>query len=187
MKKVFMGLLAFVLVISYSCKQKKADSDLRNKYIAKIKDIDSAFKDALKTNKDAYALGRELADSCLSFTARFPKDTVAPKLLYRAGVLYMTDLKDYKESIKCLQYLYEKYPTHRLAPEGLYWIANTYNFFMKNSEKAKEYYEKIIKEYPNHRFAAESKILVENLGKSDEDLFNATQKGKEQANKQGNQ
>ena len=181
MKKIMFCFSVLVLLVS--CNKKAADPELRNKYVSKIKELDQVYETARKKGIDFYEPGRVLADSCVSFVNKFPDDTVTPKMLYRLGILYITGLTDYKEGIKYFDLLYEKYPKHRLTPEGLYWSGNIYNFFMKKPEKAREYYEKIIKEYPDHRFAAESKILISNLGKSDEDFLKATEKAKEQVQK----
>ena len=42
---------------------------------------------------------------------------------------------------------------------------------LKDFKKAEIVYKDFMKEYPNHEFVAQAKVMLENLGKSDEELL----------------
>ena len=46
---------------------------------------------------------------------------------------------------------------------------------LMDMDKAKYHYERFIKEYPNHALAKDTKVLIENLGKTPEELIKSFQ------------
>ena len=48
--------------------------------------------------------------------------------------------------------------------------AFTFDNDLKDYENARKYYEEFLAKYPNNEFAESAKFLLDNLGKSDEEL-----------------
>jgi len=175
MKKYFWIPLILLIIFS-SCTKNEMKKNIKKK--------EETFNAGLKKDTVLYALGRDLIVQYDSFIKRYPKDSRCPEMVFNAGAMYLKYLSDNWEAIKYFDLLYEKYPDYERTPEALFTIANLYNDFLKKQDKAKAYFELIIKTYPKHRLASDSKVLLRNIGKSDEELWNDIQKQqKEQSEK----
>lgn len=183
MTKKYLLLIFSILLIFNSCKNKAKNTEQRNKLFEQIKKAKETFDNGLKKGTILYANGRELSTLYDNFITKFPKDTLTPKILYQQGKLYFMYLGNFRLAITYFDMLYEKFPKNKYAPEALFAIATIYGDFLKNNDKAKEYFELVINKYPGSKYAEDSKVLLRNLGKSNEDLLKDILKQKNEKEK----
>jgi len=112
----------------------------------------------------------ELVRNYEAFVAQYPKDTLCPRYLQKAGEVSM-NTGNALRSIEFFGRVGAEYPTYRKAAECLFMKAFVYETSLGDLEKAKETYQEFIAKYPNHGFADDAKAMLQNLGKSPEDLM----------------
>jgi tetratricopeptide (TPR) repeat protein len=168
MKKLTLMILATVLLVS--CVNKKEEKD---RMIKKITGMENQFSQSLKSQKPDPVVVRDLSNEYTKFSELFPNDTNSPRMIYKAGIINLKYIGDQQKAIDLFIRLKEKYPRFIETPMALYTAAYIYNDLMKNYEKARECYELLIKDYPDHYLSKEAKVLIQFVGKSDEQLLNA--------------
>ena len=168
MKK--LSLIIAVAVVLASCANKKEE---KNRMITKITGMEEKFSQSLKQKKIDPVLIRDLVNEYTNFSNQFPADTNSPRMIYKAAIINLKYIGDQNKAIDLFIRLKEKYPKFSETPMALYTAAYIYNDLLKNYEKSKECYELLIKDYPNHYLTKEAKVLIQFVGKSDEQLLNA--------------
>lgn len=108
-------------------------------------------------------LAEKLAD-------KYPNDTLSALPLYRAAEVVRA-MNDPKKAAAIYERIHNDYATFSKAPESLFMLAFTYDEDLKAYDKAKVTYEKFMKLYPENVFAKSTPMLLENLGKSDEEIL----------------
>ena len=93
----------------------------------------------------------------------------APEYLHRAAETART-LRDIPKAITLYDWVIERYPQHPRGSTSLFLKAFTYDNDLKDYDSARIYYEEFLRKYPDNEFAESAKFLLENLGKSDEEL-----------------
>jgi outer membrane protein assembly factor BamD (BamD/ComL family) len=117
----------------------------------------------------------QYVDATEAYVLINPTDLDSPELLNKAAET-ARQLKTYSKAIALYDWIIDKYPTHKLAPQSFFMKAFTFDNDLKDIENAKLYYEEFSKRYPNHDFADDAKVLMENLGKSDQEFLESIQK-----------
>lgn len=117
----------------------------------------------MKASKSFVDLAEQLAQ-------KHPNDTLAALPLYRAAEVVRA-MNDPKRAAAIYEQVHQSYPTFSKAAESLFMLAFTYDEDLNDMGKAKETYEKFLKLYPDNSFADDTKMLLENLGKSDEEIL----------------
>lgn len=116
------------------------------------------------------AESREFVRIATEMANKFPQDTLAALPLYRAAEVVRA-LNDPKRAAAIYEQVHTSYPTFSKAPEALFMLGFTYDEDLGNLEAAKSTYEKFLKMYPDNVFAEATPMLIENLGKSDEEIL----------------
>lgn len=168
MKKL-LSIITISIILA-SCANKK---DEKIKLIAKITQMEKDLTQSINLQKIDPVLVRDLAVEYSNFSNLFPNDTNSPRMIYKAAIINLKYINDQGKAIDLFLRLKEKYPKFSETPMALYTAAYIYNDLLKNFEKAKECYELLIEDYPNHYLAKEAKVLIQFVGKSDEQLLNA--------------
>jgi TolA-binding protein len=122
------------------------------------------------------------ADAYLSSAALYalllPDAAASPNVFYQAGEIARA-VRNYELALRLYETLHERYPKHENAPKALFMQAFTYDDNLKQIDKAREAYERFLKQYPNDDFADDAQVLLDNLGKKDEEIIdNLTKKSK---------
>jgi outer membrane protein assembly factor BamD (BamD/ComL family) len=99
-----------------------------------------------------------------------PQAEATPELLHEAAKT-AGYIRAFPKALDLYQWVYDRYPEHSKAGQSLFMMAFTYENEMKDAEKAKSLYEQFLAEYPGNDFADDAKFLLENLGKSDEEII----------------
>ena len=137
--------------------------------------VDSLLKEiGLKMFNDSiYRLDENMAhlyvDACEAAVMAQPDLPNAPEYLHRAAETART-LRDIPKAITLYDWIIEQYPNHPRGATSLFLKAFTFDNDLKDFENARIYYEEFLKKYPNNEFEESAKFLLENLGKSEEEL-----------------
>ncbi len=137
--------------------------------------VDSLLKETglRMFNDSIYRLDENIArlyvDASEAAVMAQPNLPAAPEYLHRAAETART-LRDIPKAITLYDWVIERYPQHPRGSTSLFLKAFTYDNDLKDYENARIYYEEFLEKYPNNEFAESAKFLLENLGKSDEEL-----------------
>ena len=115
-------------------------------------------------------LAADYINSCLLFASLSPEDPKSPSYLFKAGETART-IRNFGKSIEIYDWVYEKYPNFEKSPQALFLKGFTLDNDMKRHDEAKVIYESFLAKYPNDDFADDTKFLLNNIGKSDDDII----------------
>jgi tetratricopeptide (TPR) repeat protein len=97
-------------------------------------------------------------------------DSLAPQYLYKASGIYMNS-DNPKKALSALNEIIRKYPDFDKLENCYFLRGFIFDDQLKKYDSAKNAYNEYLKKYPNGDFADDSKVLIENLGKSEEEVF----------------
>lgn len=117
----------------------------------------------IEASQQYVSLAKELAN-------RYPSDTAAALPLYRSAEVVRA-MNDPERAAAIYQQVHRDYLTFSKAPEALFMLAFTYDEDLEQLDAARQTYTEFLEKYPNHGFADDSQMLLENLGKSDEEIL----------------
>jgi tetratricopeptide (TPR) repeat protein len=140
--------VAISLLWIINCGQKLTEEQLR----AKALDFE---------NKEMWDKEVEVLEQ---LSKQFPASEKADEYLYKLGVSYANNLKDYKKSIDAYQKLVTKYPNSKYVIQASFMIGYRYANDIKDLKKAEKAYKSFIEKYPNHELAASVKWELDHLG-----------------------
>ncbi len=112
----------------------------------------------------------QYVDATEAYVLINPNDPESPDLLNKAAETARS-LKTYTKAISLYDWVIEKYPTSKLAAQALFLKAFTFDNELHDLESARFYYQEFIKRYPTNDFADDAKVLMDNLGKSDQEFL----------------
>ncbi|HAY70795.1 MAG TPA: hypothetical protein DCX89_02800, partial [Saprospirales bacterium] len=109
-------------------------------------------------------------DACKAYATVLPERENAPKLLFNAAQL-TTTMRQFDKTIGLYDWIVDKYPDTDDAPVALATKGFILDNDLKDMDKAKEIYRQFIEKYPDHNLTGQIQFLLENLGKSNEELL----------------
>lgn len=157
-----------------SIKDTTAVYDSCTVFLKKALHYDSILLHATQFNKQnavtSIAVFSQYASVCKN-------DSLAPVFLIKSGQLSQS-IGDYANAKLFFETCYKKFPNFKNRVVALFLVAQLYdNENMLNDEaQAKNIYETIIKDYPTTLWANDSKIAIQQLGKTDEELIKEFEK-----------
>lgn len=116
----------------------------------------------------------QYVDATEAYVLINPDDPDCPELLNKAAETARS-LKTYNKAISLYDWVIEKYPASKVAAQSLFLKAFTFDNELHDIENARYYYQEFIKRYPNNDFADDAKVLMENLGKTDQEFLESIQ------------
>jgi len=142
-------------------KEIAADSILR--YIGMNMFNDSTFR----LNEERASLYIDACEAAVMANPTLPK---AADYLHRAAETART-LRDIPRAIDLYDWIISKYPTDPRASTSMFLKAFTYDNDLKDFDNAGKYYNEYLSKNPKGEFAESAKFLLDNLGKSEEELM----------------
>lgn len=109
-------------------------------------------------------------EACKAYATVLPERENAPKLLFNAAQL-TTTMRQFDKTIGLYDWIVDKYPDTDDAPVALATKGFILDNDLKDMDKAKEIYRQFIEKYPDHNLTGQIQFLLENLGKSNEELL----------------
>ncbi len=129
-----------------------------------------------KINQEAAVDFVHLSESFATLAAESSK---APEWLFQAGDA-AGSLRDYDKTLALYQRINEQYPDYERAPQVLFMRAFTLDNELKQLEQARVLYQTFLQKYPDNEFADDAQFLLDNLGKSEEEIIQSFLKKKQQ-------
>ncbi len=167
---LWIGCL-FLLSCNSAQKQKAYLKNETTKNIARIEKI--LTNDT--TGNINIAAAYEIIKYYSTYSINFPDDSATPEYLFRKANIYNA-LNQGKNAIDVLEKIQKEYPNFHKTGLCLFMEANIYENQLKDLDKARNAYQKFITLYPHHPLANDAKVLLENLGKTPEELFQSFSK-----------
>lgn len=156
MNDISLSLIATLFLLGIaSCSPKP------EKLAAEIEALRQKLASATTFPLDSVA-GNQLIDKSIQYADAFPKDTVAPRLLFQAAEVAKAIGKPQK-SVELWERIDSQFSTFGKAPESLFLIAFTLENDLGNKDKAKEVYQSFIEKYPNHDLTDDAQQLLQFL------------------------
>ena len=172
-------------MLLYGYAQSQTDPDKKQEALdMMVQQIENpnAFIDTLR--KQAYQTSegfgvdinkaRAYIDASEAYVMSFPDDVQSPQYLFNAGEVAKS-IRSFNKSFALFDQLRAQYPDHEKAPTALFLKGFIIENEVKNDTQAREIYEQFLKEYPNHDLADDVQFLIQNLGKSEEEILKSIQ------------
>lgn len=151
---------------------------------AKVKTKLSADLPPIKTRIDTLAKGifdlstgrvnrrtaNNFIESCDLYSLIVPEDPISPELLHKAGEAARAT-RAFNSALDIYERLYQRYPKYEKAPQALFLMAFTLDNDLQRHDEAKILYERFLEKYPEDDFADDTQFLLQNLGKTDEEII----------------
>jgi len=161
---IFIGILA---IIATSCGKSKK----REKAIDEINNLTKEFESSISDYNFDLNKAHQLAELYNNFISEFPKDSVVPEMTIKLSILQASYLGETQLAVQNLESLVDKFPDSEQAPQALFLAGDYYQYKLKEFDKARNCYEKMVEKYPKDPLTAQARILLQNLGKSPEELL----------------
>lgn len=125
-----------------------------------------------KLNED---VARSFVDVCEAYAISAPDSEDVPVFLHKAAETART-MRTLPKALSLYDWILDRYADHEKAPQALFLKGFTYDNNLNDIENARKYYEEFLAKYPEDEFADDTQFLLENLGKSDEEMLEALTK-----------
>lgn len=99
-----------------------------------------------------------------------PDGDQVPELLYKAAETART-VQAFSRAIELYDWLIEGYPNFEKVPQATFLKAFTLDNDLRRMEEARRIYEDFLATYPQDDFADDARFLLDNLGKTDEEII----------------
>jgi len=109
-------------------------------------------------------------DACEAYVLVNPTSENAAETLFKAAEVAKS-LRTYPKSLSLYDWIIEKYPNYEKTSTSLFLKGFIIENNLGNDEKAREVYDAFLSTYPDHELADDVEFLIENLGKTDEEIL----------------
>ena len=161
MKKILILMACVMLMVACSPNREK---ELKN--IAEHEQMLSAID---ITSDDNAAM--EMLALYRKFAADFPEDSLAPAFMNRAADLCI-NLGKNEDAVNLLDSIITLYPGYEDIA-GCYFLKGYAYESAEKYDEAKEAYNYFVENYPDHYLAADTKLMINYIGMSPEEMFDA--------------
>lgn len=120
-------------------------------------------------------VSNEFIGTCEMYGLLLPNDEKTADLLYEAART-AGYIRSFPKAVELYEWVYSAYPDYDKASQALFMMAFTYDNEMRNVDRAKVLYEEFLQKYPTDDFADDALVLLQNLGKSEEEILKNLQK-----------
>ncbi len=109
-------------------------------------------------------------DACEAYALGYPDNEKTPEILFKSAEVAKS-IRTFPKSLALYDWILEKYPNYDKAPTSLFLKGFIIENNLQDDAKAREIYDKFLADYPDHDLADDVEFLIENLGKSDEEIL----------------
>ena len=120
-------------------------------------------------------VARQYVDACEAYALVHHGSDQSAEYLHKASEMARTT-RSIPKALSIYDWLLRAYPNHKRSAQALFLKGFTYDNDLKDFETAKVVYTEFLEKYPNDEFAPSARFLLENIGKSDDELLEALQK-----------
>lgn len=118
----------------------------------------------------SFSASRDFITHATTYASVAPEAPSSADYLFRAAEVAGYNAM-YEESIALYRRVHEQYPEHERAAKALFMRAFTYGENLDDQQQARALYEQFIAQYPEDDFVDDAQALLDNLGKTDEEIL----------------
>ena len=130
---------------------------------------------------DKFGINRKAAqsyvDACEAFALAYPDSKEAPEFLYKATEISRT-LRTFTKSLSMYDWIIDEYPQYEKAPTAMFLKGFIIENELNNDEAAMKVYKTFLSRYPDHQLRDDVQFLLDNVGKTDEEIMDMIEKNK---------
>jgi tetratricopeptide (TPR) repeat protein len=130
--------------------------------------------DQMLVNPDEMGINKAAAmkfvDAAEAFALAAPNDPKAADYLYK-GAEVARSMRTMPKAMSIYDWILEDYPTYEKTPTVMFIKGFIMEQDFKKIEEAKALYTQFLERFPEHQMASSAKFLLDNLGKSEEDIL----------------
>ena len=112
----------------------------------------------------------QYVDACEAYALAYPQSPQTPETLFKAAEVAKS-LRTFSKSLSLYDWILEKYPNYDKAPTSLFLKGFIIENNIGDDTKARELYDAFLVRYPKHDLADDVQFLIDNLGKTDEQIL----------------
>ncbi len=109
-------------------------------------------------------------DACEAYALVYPDNEAAPANLFKAAEVAKS-LRTFPKSLGLYDWIIDKYPDYEKTPTSMFLKGFIIENNIGDEDKAREVYDAFISKYPDHELADDVQFLIDNLGKTDEEIL----------------
>lgn len=137
-------------------------------------------------NPDKYGINfanaRKYVDVCEAHGLAYPDDSRTAEYLYKASEIAVA-IRTYPKALNLYDWLIDFYPEYQKTPNALFAKGYLLDEQLNKRERAKAAFSAFIDTYPDHELADDAKFLLENIGKSGDEIIKIIEQNRDkQAN-----
>lgn len=148
-------------------------SDVKQ-YLTKVGEDVFVDPDKFGVNRKA---AQSFVDACEAYALAYPATKEAPEFLYKATEVSRT-LRTFTKSLSMYDWIIDQYPQYEKAPTAMFLKGFIIENELNNDEAAMEVYRKFLAQYPDHQLTDDVQFLLDNVGKTDEEIMDMIEKNK---------
>jgi len=139
--------------------------------LLRILQMEKDYQARMNSNALDEAFIKDLVDSYISFSGRYPDSEYSQTFLLDAANLCYTSIERPKLSIQILFLLRDRYPETASSAHALFLLGYISHNSLRDVERAQSFYRRFVEEHPDHELAPSARFELWNLGKSNEELL----------------
>ncbi len=160
MKRILFYLLPILFFAACNKGADKANLTPRMAAVQRIDSLENRIRVSIQKQENPdVSLAMNAIKRYTYFAADFPKDTLSPTYLFRAGQIYEGVLRDFSSAAKLYSKVYKEYPEYKKRPMMLFHEGNAY-IEMQDTARAALTLNQFRREYPEHAFADDAQGLL---------------------------
>lgn len=190
MKSIKKDAAANILYKSYvdTNPNDQSIAEVKAKISEEIKDLEQyilSLGEKIFDDPDQFGLNRQNAqnyvDACEAYALANKNSLKSPEHLYKAAEIARS-LRTFPKTLSIYDWIVTEYPQYEKTPTSMFLKGFIIENELGNSPAAKEVYALFLETYPNHDLADDVKFLLENIGKSNEEILELIEKNKKDKN-----
>jgi len=157
----FVVFLLSILISGTSC------SYFKNRKIKEIRKIEKSLDNIPMSDT---TLANKLVEAYQKFAEKYPKDSLSPVFLVRAGTIMLNNGKT-QMAIDQFRHVMATFPSSSQAPISYFMLAFTYDNYYRDFPTADTLYNGFMRKYPDHDLYEDAKNALNYLGREPEDMI----------------
>jgi len=155
--------IILIFCITFACKSKVFKTENSDK--ARIDSLENEMRLAAEKNpaEPDLTLSMYLAQAYQNYDVKYPKDSLSPKFLFKAGQVIENVFDDKRRAAEIYYSIYNKYPESKAAPFALFMTGNLFHT-ISDTTHAVEMLEFFMAKYPDHELKNDAASLIKSLG-----------------------
>lgn len=183
------NLLLQGLVDNHSDSQAaKTASSMLKQPIADKEAYIIAIAESVFVNPDKFGINtanaQKYVDVCEAYALAYPGEAKAPEYLYKASEIAVA-IRTFPKALNIYDWLIDQYPDYTKTPNALFAKGYLLDEELEKRDLAKATFSTFIQKYPDHELADDAKFLLENIGKSGEEIIQIIEAAKKERESKG--